>query len=184
MAKDLPGAVDAEIAAAKSRPVLLFTIGLDVGSLRFCNTKTNIVFPTGGGGDTYTAKTIQLGNMRQSRDNQIGKVTVAFDDVARDMSGYNNAEKFEGKSFDIWKVYRDALGNATFYNELFSGYLLEPKNIDYKWMAIDVVNGSILQQRNLLHYYQEKLDNRESTLSAYRQEGLFHFWAGVKSLQI
>ena len=156
--KALEAAVVTQQDAAKSRPVLLFTLGLDVGSLRFCATRENVTFPAAG--NVYTAKAVELGNIKQSRGNQISKITVAFDDVAKDMSGYNNAEKFEGKTLAIWKVYRDAFGAANLYNELFFGYMLEPKNIDDRWMMVDIVAGSILQERNLLQYFQETCNHQ------------------------
>ena len=152
MAKDLPASVDTQIDAAASAPVLLFEIVLDVGTLRYAATKANLVFPTAG--NTYTAKAVEVTNIQQTKDEKISQVTLSFDNVSRDMAGYNNAEKFEGKAITIKKVYRDALGDASYYNELFHGYLKEPTKLDYFWMVVDAVSGSSLQERNLLEYYQ------------------------------
>jgi len=152
MPKAIPAQVIAQMDAVSARPVLLFELGLDVGTLRFSATKTNIVFPTGV--NTYTAKAIQTSNIQQTIDDQISRITVSFDNVLGDMAGYNNAEKFEGKTLSVKKVYRDALGDSTYYIEMFFGYMLEPKIIDYYWLTLDAVIGSILQEKSLQDFYQ------------------------------
>ncbi len=157
MAKNLVANVVTQMDAASSAPILLFEIGLDVGTLRFSATKANIVFPTAG--NTYTAKAVQIGGVKQGSDDQISKLTINFDNTAGDMAGYNDAEKFEGKTITVKKVYRDILSNATYYNEIFFGYMQEPKKIDYHWLSVDVILGSILQQKNLLYYYQKECNN-------------------------
>ena len=87
MVQSLESAIEIQIDATQSRPVNLIELGLDVGTLRFSATKTNLVFPTGG--NTYTAKAMQMGNITQSKEGQLIRVEFAFDNVAADMHAYN-----------------------------------------------------------------------------------------------
>ena len=155
--QDLMPAVETQIDATQSRPVNLIELGLDVGTLRFAATKTNLVFPTGG--NTYTAKAMQIGNVQESKEGQLIRVEFAFDNVATDMHAYNAAEKFDGKSI-IWKkVYRDALGSALNYREMFNGYMEEPHAIDKEWLRVYGVMGKALGRRMLQEYYQRQCNN-------------------------
>lgn len=158
MAKDFEASVDTQVAAAKQRPIMLFEIELDSGTLRYAGVKSNLVFPTGG--NTYYAKDIELENIRFKSDDQLLQFTAKLDNVSRDMSGYNNAEKFEGKRFIAKRIWLDALGNASYYNELLYGDMKEPTTLDYHWMIVDIVMGSRLETKILQDYFQNKCNHR------------------------
>lgn len=157
MAQDLPGAVDTEIAAEKSRPVNLVEIALDSGTLRFSTTKNNIVFPTAG--NTYTAKSMQMARIKQSKEGQLIKVEFAFDNITGDMHGYNVAEKFDGKTIAWKKIWRDAVGDASYYRLMLFGYLEEPHEITKKYLKVYGIMGKGLQRRVLQAYYQPRCNN-------------------------
>jgi len=151
MARGLPAAVLTQMDAAQKRPVLLFELGLS-STIRFCAYKTNIVFPTGG--NTYTAKAIKLSGVSQSLEGQIGRVTVDFDNVVRDMAAYAHNEDFRGKSFVIKRVYLDALGDATYYNEVFRGFFEKPSKITRHWLTVPATSGKPLTRKVLDKAYQ------------------------------
>jgi len=117
MPKNIPNDVIVQMDAVGKRPVLLFELGL-ASTLRFAAYKLNVVFPTGG--KTYSAKAIKVRNITQTLEGQINRVTVSFDNVSRDMAAYSNNESFRGKSLVIKRIYLDAVGNATYYNEVFN----------------------------------------------------------------
>lgn len=151
MPKSLPAAVTTEMNAQQKRPVLLFEIGLS-STLRFAAYKTNIVFPTGG--NVYTAKAIQLSGVAQTLEGQINRVTVKFDNVVRDMAAYAYNEDFKGKSLVIKRIYLDAVGNATYYNEVFSGYMEGPSDINRHWFTVSATAGQSLMRKALTFPYQ------------------------------
>jgi hypothetical protein len=157
MAQDVPASVDTQIAAEQSRPVNLCEIGLDAGTLRFAATKQNLVFPTAG--NTYTAKAMNFGNIHQTREGQIVKCQVKLDNVAQDMAGYNAAESFDGKSFVWKKIYRDAMGDASYYREMINGHMEGPCDLDYNWIVINAVRGKSLGRRMLLDYFQKECNH-------------------------
>ena len=151
MPKNLTGAVIAEMDATQKRPVLLFELGLS-STLRFAAYKTNVVFPTAG--NTYGAKTVKIGEAKQTLEGQIGRVTVKFDNVLKDMAGYLAIEDFKGVSLIIKRVYLDALGSATNYNEIFNGYIEEVKGIDRHWLEVKASTGKPLSRKTLGFAYQ------------------------------
>jgi len=158
MPKDLPSDVDTQIAAKHSRPVILFTLTLDAGTLRYAAAQSNLVFPTGG--NTYTARAINLANLMWRVEGQIVKGSLQFDDVTGEISAYLQAESFDGKALVIDKVYRDALGNATYYNRLFTGYMEEIETIGPQWAEIPFVNGKPLGRQLLLDTYTPRCNNQ------------------------
>lgn len=152
MAKDLPASVDTEIAADQSRPVPLFELTLDAGTLRYCAAQSNLVFPTGG--NTYTARAINLSNLVHRAEGQIVQGTIQFDDTTGEISAYLAAESFDGKAISIKKVWLDALGDATYFNGIFSGYMEEVERIGPSWAEISFVSGKPLGRQLLLDTYQ------------------------------
>lgn len=159
MAQNLPAAVDTEIAAEQSRPVLLFELYLTAGTLRYSATNVDIIFPTGGGGNTYYAKAVGMGNIKSSAEGQIETMVFQFDNISQDMWAYNVAESFDGKQIIVKKVYRDALGDSTYYRELFSGYMGEPNQIDKEWLTFEATSGNKLQRRLLQKFFQKECNN-------------------------
>jgi len=157
MPKSLPAQVVTQIDATTSQPVLLFELELDAGTLRYCAANTNLVFPTGG--NTYTAQTIQVGAIESTAEGQINRVSLQFDNVSGEWTSYTNGEKFDGKQIVIKKVYRDALGSAIYYNELFRGYLEEVKKITRFWCEMSAVSGKPLGRQMLLDVYQERCNH-------------------------
>jgi len=152
MPKALEAAVLAQMDAVQKRPVLLFELGLS-SAVRFAAYKTNVVFPTGG--STYTAKAIEIGNVSQSLEGQIQRVNVQFDNVAKDMAAYAHNEDFRGKSLIIKRIYLDAMGLATYYNEVFNGYMERPSEITRYWLTVPCSIGKPLNRKALSFQYQK-----------------------------
>jgi len=156
--KNLQADIDTEVAARNSRPVILVTMTLDAGTLRYAAAQSNIVFPTGG--DTYTARAINLNNVVWRVEGQIVKGTLQFDDVTGEMSAYLLTESFDGKAIQIKKVYRDAMGNALNYNMLLNGYMEEVESIGDQWAEIPFVSGKPLGRQLLLDTYTPRCNNQ------------------------
>lgn len=153
MSKTLESAVITQLNATAKRPVLLFEIGLSV-PIRFAAYKTDIVFPTGG--TTYTAKNIQMSKVFQTLEGQIGRTTVKFDNVIRDMAAYVNAEDFRGKSLVIKRVYLDAMGSASNYYEVFNGFMETPSSLSRYWVTVPATVGKPLNRKSLDFAYQRQ----------------------------
>lgn len=151
MPKSLSSAVTAQISAQQKRPCLLYELGLS-STLRFAAAKTNVVFPTGG--NVYTAKAITLNTVSQSLEGQIGRVTVKFDNVSRDMAAYANAQDVAGVSLLVMRVYLDALGAASDYNEIFRGTIERPVRIGREWMTLTATTGTPLNRKTSNFFYQ------------------------------
>jgi len=151
MPKDIPVAVIAEMDAQQKRPVLLFELGLS-STLRFAAYKTNVTFPTAG--NVYTAKAIQVSNIKHTLEGQIDRVTIEFDNVTSDMAAYAHNEDFRGKSLIVKRVYLDALGVSTYYNEAFNGYMEKPSEIDMHWLTVPASTGKPLNRKALDFAYQ------------------------------
>jgi len=152
MPKGLPAAVITQMDAAQKRPAILVELGL-ASPLRYAVSKSNITFPTGG--SVYTAKAITIAGLSQSLEGQIQRITLNFDNVTRDMAGHANIEDFKGKTLSIKRIYLDAIGNATYYNEAFNGYMEEPTNIGRSWLTVPAVTGKPLNRKTLKYAYQK-----------------------------
>jgi hypothetical protein len=152
MPKSVPAAVTTQMDLAGKRPVLLFELGL-ASTLRFAGYKVNIVFPTGG--NTYTAKHVITEGLSQSLEGQIERVVVKFDNVQRDMAAYAHNEDFNGKKLIIKRVYLDALGNASNYNELFNGTMERPTEISRQYLTVPATVGKSLNRKTLVAAYQK-----------------------------
>lgn len=157
--QDLETIIETEIAAEQSRPLLLFELYLDAGTLRYSATNIDILFPTGGGGNTYFAKAVAMGNIRSAAEGQIESASFQFDNIAGDMHTYNTAESFAGKQIIVKKIYRNVLGSATYYREIFNGIMDEPNEINKQWLVLNATNGSRFQRRVLQGYFQKECNN-------------------------
>lgn len=151
MPKTLPAEIITQLDAQQKRPVLLFELGLS-STVRFAAYKVNVVFPTAG--NTYVAKAITISGDSQTLEGQIGRITIKFDNTFRDMASYANNEDFRGKSITIKRVYMDALGNATYYNEVFNGSMETVKEISRNWLVVTATIGKPLTRNTLEFAYQ------------------------------
>ncbi len=151
MSRGIPAPVIAQMDATNKRPVYLFELGLS-STLRFAAYNTNITFPTAG--NTYTAKNITVSGVSQSLNGQIGRVTVKFDNVVRDMAAYANNEDFKGKSLIIKRIYLDAVGDASYYNEVFNGFMENPSEFSRHWLTVPSTSGKPLFNKALVFPYQ------------------------------
>ncbi len=152
MPKGLPAGVIAQMDAEQKRPVLLFELGLS-STLRFAAYKTNVTFPAAG--NVYTAKTIELADVKQTLEGQIGSITVKFDNVTKDMAAYAHNEDFRGVSLIIKRIYLDAVATADLYNEVFNGFLEAPSGIDRHWLTVKASTGKPLNRKTLDFSYQK-----------------------------
>ncbi len=151
MPKDLPAQIITQLDATNKRPCLLFELGL-ASTIRFAAYKTNITFPTAG--NVYTAKAIEVSNVQQSLEGQVGRVTIKFDNVIRDMAAYANNEDFQGKFLTIKRIYLDEVGDSSYYVEVFNGYMERPKEIGRHWLTVTATMGKPLNRKALSFAYQ------------------------------
>ena len=151
MPKDIPDQVISQMDAGYKQPVLLFELGLS-STLRYAAYMSTVTFPTAG--NVYTAKAIKVSDIEQSLEGQINRITVRFDDVSSDMSGYADDEEFKGKSLIIKRVYIGELGDASYYNEVFNGKMETPSNYDYHWLTVPATTEKNLNKRALKFAYQ------------------------------
>ena len=152
MPKDIPAAVITQMDAQQARPVLLFELGL-ASTVRYAANKESIVFPTAG--NTYTAKAIQIGSIGSSLEGQVQKISVKFDNVMGDMAESAHNESYRGKSLIIKRVYLDALGDSSYYNEIFNGLMGRPTEISERWMTVPATGGKKLNKKFLVTPYQK-----------------------------
>jgi len=151
MPKTLEAAVVTQMDAEGKRPCLLFELGLST-TLYFAAYKANVTFPTGG--QVYTAKAIEIGNVVQAMEGQIQRITVNFGNVSKDMSSYANNQDFRGCSLVIKRIYLDAVGAAENYNEVFRGYMEQPQDIGRLWLPVTATSGKGLDRKMLNFPYQ------------------------------
>lgn len=151
MPKDLSSAIITQMDAQQARPVLLFELGLAT-TVRYAANKSNIVWPTGG--NTYTAKAIQIEKISSSLEGQIQSVSVKFDNVMGDMAESSYEESYRGKTLTIKRIYLDAMAAAD-YNEVFTGVMGNPSEINSRWMTVPATGGKKLDRKFLVTPYQK-----------------------------
>lgn len=155
MAKDLDANVITQIDAQGRKACLLFEIALTGLTLRYAAYISTTTFPHGG--TAYTAKTIMFGGVSQSLEGQIGRITVKFDNVAKDMAAYAYSYDFEGRYLTIKRIYLDADDNApaasTEYIEVFHGKMEQPKEIGRQWLIVTAIEGKPLNKPVLNEIY-------------------------------
>ena len=152
MPKAIPADVITKMDATGKRPVLLFELGLS-STLRYAAYKSNITFEATTG-SVYTAKAIEVSGLSQSLEGQIGRITIKFDNVLKDMAAYANAQDFRGKSLIIKRIYLDSIVNSTDYNEVFNGYMERPSEIGPQWLTVTAVIGKPLNRKLHKFSYQ------------------------------
>jgi len=150
MPKLLEANVITEMYSVSKRPCLLFELGL-ASTIRFAAYKVNVTFPTAG--NVYTAKAITGGNVSQSLEGQIQRVTINFDNVSKDMASYANNEDFRGKTLVIKRIYLDTVGDVSYYNEVFNGHMERPK-FSRNWLTVTATSGKGLDRKILPFAYQ------------------------------
>lgn len=153
MPKQLPEAVVTQMDAAQKRPVILFELGLS-STLRYALYKSNITFPTGSS-NVYTSKAIKVNGTSQSLEGQIQRIVIDLDNVSRDMFTYIYNEDFRNKSLIIKRIYLDAMGDASYYDEVFNGVMENPTSIGRRWVTISAVAGKSLNRKTLKFAYQK-----------------------------
>jgi hypothetical protein len=151
--KSLPVQVTTQQAAEQSRPVNLFILNFET-PLYFAAAKANVAFPATGG-NTYVAKAINYDPLSQDYSGNIIRLNVRFDNSGQDMAAYAAALDFLGVWLTIKKVWRDALTNAIYHDEIFHG-VIEGYSFDYNWMTINARNGDALTSRCPSRLYQRK----------------------------
>jgi hypothetical protein len=161
--KSLDANVTTELDAQGRKSVLLFELALTGLTLRYAAYKTSIVFPHGGA-TTYTAKAIMFSGVSQSLEGQIGRVTVKFDNVAKDMATYADSYDFEGRMLTIKRIFLDADNHApaasTEYIEVFPGKMELPKEIGRQWLIVTATEGKPLNKKVLNDAYVKECRHR------------------------
>jgi len=149
--KDLHANVITQLDAQQKRPCLLFELGL-ASTIRFAAYVSNVTFPTAG--STYTAKAIEVSGIQQTIEGEVGRLTVKFGNVLRDMAAYANNEDFHGKSLIIKRVFLDDVASADYYVEVFNGFMERPKEISPLWLTVTATTGNPLNKKALSFHYQ------------------------------
>ena len=153
--KILDANVVTQLDATGKKPVLLFTLFLTGATLHYAGYKTAIAFPHGD--QSFPAKAISFSGISQSLEGQIGRVSVNFDNVSKDMAAYVNSYVFEGRMLLIQRVYLDADNHApttaTEYNEIFYGKMEQPKELGRNWVKITATEGKPLNKKVLNDIY-------------------------------
>jgi len=167
MPKYLPAALRTIIASETQKPVLVIELYLSLATLYYVAEKKSISW----NGNPYTAKTIIFGSVNQSLEGQISNITVSFDNVLGDMAAYLNVEDFYGKQIIIRRLYRNALGSADNYVELFNGYCDEVQEVSKYWLTVPATMGESLEKRTLLQTYSPSC-NRKFGDSVCNQDSL------------
>lgn len=152
MTKSIDNTVITQMNAEQASPVMLVRIDTSA-VLYFATSKSNVTFPSGGGGDTYTAKAIAFDGYSQDVSGNLQRIKLRLDNVAKDMAGYAVSYDFQGANLNIKRVYRDALGSADYYDEWFNGPI-ESFEFDYHWMHIVARDGAPLSRRCPKRIYQ------------------------------
>jgi len=163
MVQDLDANVITELDAQQKKPCLIVDISLGGLTLRYCSGHSDIVFPHGGA-TTYTAKSMKVGNISQSIEGQVGRVSLKLDNVTRDMSTYANSYVFEGRMIWIAQIFLDSDGNApavsTEYKERFYGKMERIKEISSTWLTVTGTTGKPLRRKALLDVYGRECRHR------------------------
>lgn len=150
--KNLPATIVTQIDAQQSKPVLIFTLNFST-ILRFAASKSNVTFPTAG--NTYVAKAVMMDALSQEVNGNLTRVRVHFDNTAKDMAAYAVTYEFQGIILNVNRIFRDALGDASYYDELFNGPV-ETYEMDYNWCTITARSGFPLSTRCPSRIYQRK----------------------------
>ncbi len=150
--KAINATVITQMDAEQARPVTLISIGLS-NPLYYAASKAAVVFPTLG--QSYAAKAIQFDKYQQDIAGNLTRIKIRFDNVSKDMAAYATVFEFVGAIINIKRVYRDALGSALFFDEIFNGPV-ESYSLDYYWMEITARDGSPLSARAPKRTFQKK----------------------------
>lgn len=147
--KTLTQAVLDEMFATQMRPVNLVTFELTGLTLRYAASKTNVTFD----GDTYTARYFEYADVLQASNGQIGRVSLRIDNVGATISAFADGYDFAGRTMFIQKVYRDALGAAANFEEVFRGKMEAPRSTN-TITEITATAGASLTRRYPHRIYQ------------------------------
>jgi len=174
MPKYLLSALRTIVASDTQKPVIVVELYLDLATLYFVAEKKNIVWNS----KTYTAKAMNFGNINQSMEGQINGLTISFDNVLSDMAAYLNVEDFYGKHIIIRRLYRNALGSADNYVEIFNGYCDEVQEVSKHWLVVPATTGQSLERKTLLKIYSSTC-NRKFGDAVCNQDGYANLTGGA-----
>lgn len=133
MTRQLALPIQSEIAQEFTRPVELYEVALDTGTLRFAQTNDYIFFAS----NTYTPLPIRRSPVRTDMELQVDQLTVELENIDLAFSQRVVATEFVGKFLTIKKVFLDQLDDATAFTVLFDGKMDEPV-IDERKFAVKV----------------------------------------------
>jgi len=152
MARSLSADVLAELASRQRRPVLLFELYLDSGTLYYARAREDVEFPTDG--QVYTARAIEIGGIQQSAEGQIQGVSLNLDDTDKKFKTMHlGGEIFQGKRVIVKRVYLDHLTNAANYYEYFNGYINQINSVTNTQFELGASAGSPLETKMVNWYF-------------------------------
>ncbi len=140
MSRALSGNVAVEAAKDQNRPVELYQIYLDAGTLFFAAHPENIdYFDENGTPTTYYALGLSRSPVRTNMDTKVDEVTVQLDNVTREMSAYIAHAEFVGRRLKIIKVFLEYLANPADHVVIFDG-IMDAPTITETAMQVTVVS--------------------------------------------
>lgn len=124
-------ALSANVSAEKdkeaNRPVELYQVYLDSGTLFFAAHPENInYFDENGTPTTYYALGLSRSPVRTNMDTKVDEVTVQLDNVTREMSAYIAHTEFVGRRLKIIKVFLEYLADPADHVVIFDGIMDAP----------------------------------------------------------
>lgn len=122
MSRTIPSSVSGFVAAVENRPVELYEVYLDTGTLYFAQAEANVTF----GGQVYTAIGISRSAVHTSMELSVDEVEVRLDNVDRFFAQQVIATDFIGRRLVTKKVFREDLSSASNFIPIFDGRIDEP----------------------------------------------------------
>ena len=122
MTRQLTLPIQSEIAQEFNRPIELYEVALDTGTLRFANTNDYIFFAS----NTYEPLPISRSAIGTNLELQVDEMTVQLENIDLAFSQRVVATDFRGKFLTVKKVLLDLLGDANNFVVLFDGKMDEP----------------------------------------------------------
>lgn len=122
MTRTVPTSVAGFVAAVENRPVELYEVYLDTGTLFYAQANDYVVF----GAQTYSPIGIARAPVRTSVEMTVDEVEVRIDNVDLTQAKNIIATDFVGRRLVVKKAFREALTSSGDYIGIFDGRMDEP----------------------------------------------------------